>query len=65
MERFLHPNREDCKNEIKQLKKTTNKGTNCRLVIFQVLPAHQAEFDRYHGYIRLDDQYPQNRAHGH
>ena len=36
---------EDCKNEQKRLKLTTNKGTNHKLVNFQVFPdsAHQAK----------------------
>ena len=64
--RLLHLSPEDCKNELKRLKITSNKGTNRKIVNFQVFPdsAHQAELERYQGHIRLDTKYPFHGAHG-
>ena len=65
IERLLYLSPEDCKNELNRLKLTTSKGTNQKLVIFQVFPvsAHQAELERYRGHIKLDDKYPFQGAH--
>ena len=62
----MHLSPEDCKNELKRVKITSNKGTNRKLVKFQVFPdsAHQAELERYQGHIRLDSKYPFHGAHG-
>ena len=51
-------------DELKRLKRTTNKGTNQKLAIFQVVPdsAHRAELARYHGHIKLDDIYIRSSA---
>ena len=45
----MHINPEDRKNELEQLKLTPNKGSNCKLVNFQIFPgtALQAELERY------------------
>ena len=66
LDKILHLNPEDCRNELQRLKLTTNKGTNQKLLNFQVFPdcAHQAELERYQGQIKLDDKYPLYGAHG-
>ena len=66
IERLLHLSTEDCKNELKRLKITSNKGTNRKLVNFQVFPdsAHQAELEKYQSHIRLDNKFPFQGAHG-
>ena len=57
---FLNPNPKDYKSELQHLKLTKYKGTNRQLVNFQVLPnsAHQVEFERYHGHIKIQYKYP-------
>ena len=57
LERLLH-NPEDCKNELQRLKIITNECANRKLVKFQVFSdsAHQAELERYQGYMKLDDK---------
>ena len=64
--KLLHFSPEDCKNKPNRLKITTNKGTNQKLVSFQVFPdfAHQAEFERYQYHIKLENKYPFHGAHG-
>ena len=59
IERLLHLSPDDCKNELSRLKLTSNKGTNRKLVNFQVFPdsAHQAELERYQGQTKLDDKF--------
>ena len=65
-ERLLHLSPQDCKNELKRLKLTPNKGTNRTLVNFQVFPdvAHQAELEKHQDHIRLDTKFPFHEAHG-
>ena len=48
------------------MKIISNKGTNRKLVNFQVFPdsAHQAELERYQGHIKLDDKIPFHGEHG-
>ena len=62
----MHLSPEDCKNDLKRLKITSNKGTNRKLVNCQVFPdsAHQAELERYQGHIRLDTKNSYHGAHG-
>ena len=64
IERLLHLNPEDCKNELLRLNITKNKNTDRKLVYFQVFSdsVHQAELERYQGYIKLDEKYPYNGA---
>ena len=66
IERLLHLNPEDCKNELRRLNITRNKNTDRKLVYFQVFSdsVHQAELERYQGHIKLDEKYPYNGAHG-
>ena len=66
IERLLHLNPEDCKNELLRLNITKNKNTDRNLVYFQVFSdsVHQAELERYQGHIKLDEKYPYNGAHG-
>ena len=66
IERLLHLNPEDCKNELLRLNITRNKNTDRKLVYFQVFAdsVHQAELERYQGHIKLDEKYPYNGAHG-
>ena len=66
LERFLHLNPDDCKNELLRLNITRNKNTDRKLVYFQVFAdsVHQAELERYQGHIKLDEKYPYNGAHG-
>ena len=56
----------DRKNKLKKLIITSNKGTNRKLVNFQVFAdsAHQAELEKYQGHIRLDNKFPFHGAHG-
>ena len=65
IERLLHISPEDCKNELKRLKITSNKGKNRKVVKFQVFPdlAHQVELEKYQGQIRLDTKFTFNGAH--
>ena len=66
IERLLHLNPEDCKNELLRLNITRNKKTDRKLVYFQFFAdsVHQAELERYQGHIKLDEKYPYNGAHG-
>ena len=66
VERLLHLSPDDCKNELKQLKITSNKGTTRKLVRFPVFPdsAHQSELERYQGHLKLDDKFPFHGANG-
>ena len=64
IERLLHLNPNDCKNELLRLNITRNKNTDRKLVNFQVFSdsVHQAELERYQGHIKLDEKYPYNGA---
>ena len=66
IKRLVHLSPQDCKNELKRLKITSNKGTTRKLVNFQVFPdsAHQAELERYQGHKKLDNKFPFHEAHG-
>ena len=66
IERLLHLSPDDCKNELKQLKYPSKKGTTRKLVNFQVFPdsAHQAELERYQGHTKLDDKFLFRGAQG-
>ena len=66
IERLLHLNPDDCKNELLRLNITRNKNTDRKLVYFQVFAdsVHQAELERYQRHIKLDEKYPYNGAHG-
>ena len=55
IERLLHINPDDCKNELLRLNLTKNKNTDRKIV---------AELERYQGHIQLDKKYPYNGAHG-
>ena len=65
IERLLHLSPGDCKTELKRLNLPKNKGTNRKLVNFQVFPdsAHQAELEKYQGHIRLDTKLSFHGAH--
>ena len=65
IERLLHLNPDDCKNELLRLNITRNKNTDRKLVNFQVFAdsVHQAELERYQGHIKLDEKYQYNGAH--
>ena len=58
IERLLHLNPDDCKNELLRLNITRNKNTDRKLVYFQVFAdsVHQAELERYQGHIKLDEK---------
>ena len=62
IERLLHLNPDDCKNELLRLNITRNKNTDRKRVNFQVFAdsVHQAELERYQGHIKLDEKYPYN-----
>ena len=62
----MHVSPDDCKNELRRFKNTSNKGTTRKLVNFQVFPdsAHQAEVERYQRHIKLDDKFPFHGAQG-
>ena len=66
IEKFFHLSPDDCKTELSQLKITSDKGTNRKLVNFQAFPdsAQQAELERYQGHMKLDDKFPSQGAHG-
>ena len=66
IERLLHLNPDDCKNELLRLNLSRNKNTDRKIVIFQVFTdsVHQAELERYQGHIKLDKKHPYNGAHG-
>ena len=53
-------------NELRLLKFISNKGTNRKLVNFQVFSdsAHQAELERYQGHKKIDDKFPFHGALG-
>ena len=56
IERLLHLNPDDCKNELLRLNITRKKNTDRKIVNFQVFAdsVHQAELERYQGHIRLE-----------
>ena len=62
IERLLHLNPDDCKNELLRLNLTRNKNTARKIVNFQVFAdsVHQAELERYQGHIKFDEKYPYN-----
>ena len=66
IERLLHLNPDDCKNELLRLNLTRNKNTDRKIVSFQVFAdsVHQAELERYQGHTKLDEKYLYNGAHG-
>ena len=66
IERLLHLNPEDCKNELRRLNLTRNKHSDRKTVSFQVFAdcVHKAELERYQGHVKLDEKYPYNGAHG-
>ena len=66
IERLLHLNPDDCKNELLRLNITRNKNTDRKIVNFLVFAdsVHQAELERYQGHIKLDEKYPYKGAHG-
>ena len=66
IERLLHLNPDDCKNELLRLNLTRIKITDRKVVNFQVFAdsVHQAELERYQGNVQLDEKYPYNSAHG-
>ena len=66
VERLLHLNPEDCKNELLRLNRTRNKNSDRKIVIFHIFadPLHQAELERYQGLVQLDEKYPYNGAYG-
>ena len=53
IKRQLHLSPDDCKNEFKRLKMTSNKDTKRKLVTFQVFTdsAHQVELEKHQGHI--------------
>ena len=63
IKRLLHLRADNCKNGLRRLKITSNKGTTKKLVNFPD-SAHQAEIERYQGHIKLDDKFPFHGAHG-
>ena len=65
IEGLFHLSPDDCKNELKRLKIRSNKGTNRKLVNFQIVSdlAHQAELKKYQGHIRLDNKFSFHGAH--
>ena len=66
IERLLQLNPDDCKNDLLRLNRTRNKNSDRKIVNFQIFadPVHQAEHERYQGYVQLDEKYPYNGAHG-
>ena len=66
IERLLHLNPDDCKNELLRLNITRNKNSQRKLVNFQVFSdsVHQSQLERHQGHIKLDEKYPYNGAHG-
>ena len=66
IERLLHLNPDDFKNELLRLNITRHKNTDGKIVNFQVFAdsAHQPELERYQGHIKLDEKYAYNSAHG-
>ena len=65
IERLLHLNPDDCKNELLRLNITRNRNTDRKIVNFQVFAdsVHQAQLERYQGHIKLDEKYPYKGAH--
>ena len=65
-ERLLHLNPGDCKKELLRLKIASNKGTNRKLLSYQVFTdsAHPVQLKKYQGQFRLDDKFPYHGAHG-
>ena len=59
IEILLHLSPDDCKNELKRLKITSKEDTNRKLAKFQIFPdsAHQADFDRYQGHMKLGEKF--------
>ena len=66
IEQLLHPNPDDCKNELHRLNITRNRNTDRKIVNFQVFAnsVHQAQLERHQGHIKLEEKYPYNGAHG-
>ena len=66
IERLLHLSPGDCKNYRLRLNLTKNKKSNRKKINFQFFAdsVHQAELERYHGHIKLDEKYPYNGEHG-
>ena len=66
IEKVLHLSPEDCKNDLLRINLTKKKKSNRKIVNFQDFAdsVHQAELERYHGHIKLDEKYPYNGAHG-
>ena len=62
IERLLHLNPDDCKNELIRLNITRNRNTDRKIVFADSV--HQAQLERYQGHIKLDEKYPYNGAHG-
>ena len=60
IERLLHLNPDDCKNELLRLNLTRNKNTDRKITNFQVFAdsVHQAELERYQGHVQLDEKIP-------
>ena len=60
IERLLHLNPDDCKNELLRLNLKRNKHLDRKTGNFQVFAdsVHQAELERYQGHIKLDEKYP-------
>ena len=56
IEKILHLNPDDGKNELYRLNMAKNKHSSDFV--------HQAELERYHGHKKLDEKYPYNGAHG-
>ena len=65
IERLLHLDPDDCKNELLRLKLTKNKNSNRKIITFQNFDGsvHQAELERYQAHIKIDERYPYNGAH--
>ena len=65
IERLLHLNPDDCKNELLRLNITKNKHSDKKIVNFQVFAdsVHQAELERYQGHIKLDEKNTHIMAH--
>ena len=63
IERILHLNPDDCKNELLRMNITRSKNTD-RKIVFKVFAdsVHRAELERYQGHIKLDEKYPSNGA---
>ena len=66
IERLLHLDPDDCKNQLLRLNLTRNKNTDRKIVNFQVFAdsVHLAEIERYQGHVKLEENIPYNGAHG-